>query len=76
MALTTDRRAALVHLAARATNGAQINPTTAGTLRAWRLDATGAEKAQIDALTHPAAPEYNAGQRRAAAVNAQQGELA
>lgn len=69
-----------MHLAARATNGAQINPTTAGTLRAWRLDATGAEKAQIDALTHPAAPEpspaYDAGQRRAAAVNAQQGELA
>ena len=80
MPLSTARRAALVQLAARATNGVPVTPTTAGTLKAWRLDASEAETAQIDLLLDPAVPEptaattaYAAGQRRADIANAQQG---
>ena len=80
MPLSVDRRAALVQLAARAVNGVPVTPTAAGTLRAWRIDATEAETAQIDLLLHPDVPEptaaataYAAGQRRADIANAQQG---
>lgn len=80
MPLTTDRRAALVLLAARATSGVPVSPSSAGTLRAWRIDATEAEAAQIDALVSPGAPEpnaaYTAGQRRADVYNAEQGGAA
>ena len=80
MALTTDRRAALVQLAARATSGIPVSPSNVGALKAWRADANEAEAAQIDALLNPDAPEpnvaYTAGQRRAAVYNEQQGGAA
>ena len=77
MALTTDRRAALVQLAARATSGIPVSPSNVGALKAWRADANEAEAAQIDALLDPDTPPpdvaYAAGQRRAAVYNEQQG---
>ena len=72
-----------MQLAARATNGVPVSATAAGTLKAWRLDASEAEAAQIDVLLHPDVPAptagtaaYAAGQRRADIVNAQQGGAA
>ena len=80
MPLSTDRRAALVLLAARATSGDPVSPSSAGALRAWRIDATEAEAQQIDRLLDPGAPEpnaaYTAGQRRADVYNEQQGGAA
>ena len=80
MPLSTDRRAALVLLAARATSGVPVSPSNAGTLRAWRIDANDAESQQIDRLLDPGAPEpaaaYTAGQRRADVYNAEQGGAA
>ena len=80
MALSVDRRAALVQLAARATSGIPVSASNVGALKAWRADANEAEAAQIDALLDPDAPEpdvaYTAGQRRAAVYNAEQGGAA
>ena len=80
MALSVDRRAALVQLAARATSGIPVSASNVGALKAWRADANEAEAAQIDALLNPDTPPpdvaYTAGQRRAAIYNAEQGGAA
>ena len=80
MALSVDRRAALVQLAARATSGIPVSASNVGALKAWRADANEAEAAQIDALLNPDTPPpdvaYAAGQRRAAIYNAEQGGAA